>query len=526
MTPGINIKELSRAELEELTERALSELAGLRQTVEELKGEIARLKEVKGRPKIKPSGMEQASAPKAGDKKNKERKKRGKSQARISETQVVEIAVPAGSQFKGYEDYVVQDVVVRTRVIRYRRQRWLTPDGKTVVAPLPAHITGHFGPELRRLVLALYHEGQTTLSRLLKLVRGFGVWISKRQLQRLLTDKQDGFVAESLETLRAGLSSARWIAVDDTGARHRVRNAVCTCIGNDHFTWFGTTFSKSRLNFLELLRAGYTDYAVNEPALAYLGERGLPKQAIAKLAAHPDKHFADATAWQAHLKRLDILERPGPLDPACLATEGAVWGSVIAHGFLICAVILSDDAGQFNVGLHALCWIHAERLVHTLHAVTDLQHGAQQQVRALIWDFYSDLKAYCADPTPALRGDLDQRFDTIFKRRTDYVTLDRLLARLHANKPELLLALERPEIPLHNNGRENDIRDHVTRRKISAGTRSDIGRDCRDAFLGLAKTCRKLGIEFWDYLGDRLRIPGAAPVPYIPGLVTSRCESA
>ena len=96
------------------------------------------------------------------------------------------------------------------------------------------------------------------------------------------------------------------------------------------------------------------------------------------------------------------------------------------------------------------------------------------------------------------------QIDRIFRRRTGFVTLDRLLARLHANKAELLMVLERPEIPLHTNGSENDIRCQVTRRKVSAGTRSDAGRDCRDAFLGLAKTCAKHGVAFWNYLGSRL----------------------
>jgi len=72
----------------------------------------------------------------------------------------------------------------------------------------------------------------------------------------------------------------------------------------------------------------------------------------------------------------------------------------------------------------------------------------------------------------------------------------------------LLMVLDRPETPLHTNGSENDIRCYVTRRKVSAGTRSDVGRDCRDAFLGLAKTCDKLGIAVWDYLGSRLKVAG------------------
>jgi len=121
---------------------------------------------------------------------------------------------------------------------------------------------------------------------------------------------------------------------------------------------------------------------------------------------------------------------------------------------------------------------------------------------------------------------LRARFDRIFNRRTGFATLDRLLARLHANKPELPMVLDRPEIPLHTNGSENDIRCQVTKRKVSGGTRSDAGRDCRDAFLGLAKTCAKLGISFWDYLGARLVIAGNPAIPYLPQLVAQRCSTA
>ena len=93
-------------------------------------------------------------------------------------------------------------------------------------------------------------------------------------------------------------------------------------------------------------------------------------------------------------------------------------------------------------------------------------------------------------------------------------TLDRLLQRLHANKPELLIALDRPEIPLHTNGSENDVRCQVTKRKVSGGTRSDVGRDCRDAFL--FKTCAKLRIAFWVYLGASSPCPTSPPFRTCP----------
>lgn len=519
------LDDLSAGELKALVAELLGRVAELERRVAEQRDEIARLKGLKGRPQIKPSGMEKASAAKPARGRHRRGGGHKTAQLVIDEDRIVKTPAPAGSRFKGYEDFVVQDLVLRRQVIRFRRERWLTPDGRTVTAPLPTGISGHFGPELRRFVLCQYHQGQVTLLRLVWQLRAIGIAISKRQVMRLLIAGQESFVTEARDVLRAGLTDAAWITVDDTGARHKAANGVCTQIGNDHFAWFGTTGAKSRLNFLDLLRAGYGDYVINEAALVYLRERGLAEPMITLLANHPTTRFAGETAWLAHLDHLRIGTPTVRLDPAQLATEGALWGSVFDHGFVQNAVIVSDDAGQFNVGRHALCWVHAERLVHKLDAFNDVHRGAQSHIRGLIWWFYSDLKAYRADPTTRRRADLRARFDRIFRRRTGFVTLDRLLGRLHTNKPELLVVLDRPEIPLHTNGSENDIRCQVTKRKISGGTRSDAGRDCRDAFLGLAKTCAKLGIAFWDYLGDRLAIPGHQPVPLLPALVSLRCRS-
>jgi len=519
MLPRVDLDHLSSADLKALVIRLMERIAGLEHTVAALREEIARLKGLKGPPSIKPSGMEQASEPKPRSGGGR-RRGRGAKRVRVAvEDRVLTVAVPAGSRFKGYESFFVQDLELRPMAIRFRRERWVTPDGRTVVAPLPEGIDGHFGPALRRFVLAQYHQGQVTVPRLTAMLDAIGIAVSKRQVVRLLIDRQDRFQVEAQDVLRAGLATAPWVTVDDTGARHKARNGYCTQIGNDRFAWFGTTGSKSRLNFLELLRAGHGDYVVNTEALAYMRSRSLAGSVIRMLAEHETKRFADQAAWLAHLDRLGIAALKVTPDPVLIATEGALWGSVKAHGLLTDTVIVSDDAGQFDVGRHGLCWVHAERLVHKLDTFTDRHHAAQQRVRSLIWWFYADLKAYRRDPTPARRAALRTRFDRIFKRRTGFATLDRLLARLHANKAELLMVLDRPDIPLHTNGSENDIRCQVTRRKLSGGTRSDAGRDCRDAFLGIAKTCAKLRISFWDYLGSRLAVAGNAAVPYLPELV-------
>ncbi|MDR2983957.1 MAG: transposase [Nocardiopsaceae bacterium] len=508
--------------LKQLLTEALAKISALSAENTALRAEIARLKGLKGPPSIRPSGMEQASEAKPSASGGKRRGRGAKRVGTAIEDRVMAVEVPPGSRFKGYETYLIQDLVLRPVAIRFRRERWVTPDGRTIVAPLPDGINGHFGPELHRFVLAQYHQGQVTIPRLVRLLEAIGITVSKRQVVRLLIDGQDRFRAEAKDVLRAGLADAAWVTVDDTGARHKAQNGFCTQIGNDRFAWFGTTGSKSRLNFLELLRAGNCDYVINAEALAYMKSRALAGAVIRQLAEHETRHFADRAAWLAHLDRLGVSALKVTPDPVLIATEGATWGSVKAHALLNDTVIVSDDAGQFQVGRHALCWVHAERLVHKLDTFTDHHRAAQRRVRRLIWCFYRDLKAYQQAPTPRRKTALRARFDRIFRRRTGFATLDRLLQRLHANKRELLMVLDRPEIPLHTNGSENDIRCQVTRRRISGGTRSDSGRDCRDTFLSLAKTCAKLRISFWDYLGNRLSIAGSAAVPDLSQLVSQR----
>ena len=130
-----------------------------------------------------------------------------------------------------------------------------------------------------------------------------------------------------------------------------------------------------------------------------------------------------------------------------------------------------------------------------------------------IWSFYKELKAYKKHPDEKSKHALSKEFERIFSQKTRYELLNQQLKRLSKLKVSLLQVLERPEIPIHTNGSENDLREQVKRRKVSGGTRSDLGRQCHDTFSSLKKTCRKLRISFWSYLNDRL-----AQVKVIPQL--------
>ena len=527
MTPA-EVIGLARELIGEVTrlraeyEKVSGALAKLRVEHQAVKDELARLKNLPPRPPQKPSGMDKATDQpdsQAKDKGGRSTKRRGCNLDKLTITQTIEVKVdaPAGSRHKGYDEIVVQDLVLNPLVTRYRRERWETPDGKTVVAPLDPGIVGGYGPHLHRVVLTLHYQCHVTIEKILALLNGMGVVISKRQVGRLLNAKLETFRAEDAEVLRAGLSSAPFVTVDDTGARHRGKPGFTTHIGSDRFAVFRTGPSKSRLAFLGNLLGGAASYVVNEAALVYMRACNLSLALIDKLAGHPTRLFASHQEWTRHLDALGFADLRITPDPVRVASEGALWGAVREQGLLGKAIVVSDGAGQFRVGEHALCWVHAERLVHKLVPANEKQRNAIEVARRMIWWFYAALKEYKLTPSPEKAERLRAQFDRIFDRcRTGYATLDSLLRRLFRLKDDLLRVLDHPHIPLHTNASENDIRVFVTKRKISGGTVSDKGRDARDVMLGLAKTCRKLKIPFFGYLGARLGISG----PEIPDLAT------
>ncbi len=427
---------------------------------------------------------------------------------------------------KGYVDHTVREIVFHAEEVTYRCEVWRFPDGSRHVAPLPPGVaTGReqYGPGVKALVIMLYYQCQSTIRRIVSILNDVGLDISARQVGRFLTADAGGIVAEQQEVLRAGMETASWINVDDTGARHKAKNGYCTAIGNDLFAHFRSSGSKSRLDFLEHLCAGEETCTVNEAALDYMRKRKLPRTVIERLASHGQRRFGSGDEWRAHLEALGIA---GKKNQVKVATEGALWGTISDGGRIAGTVILSDDAGQFNVGdLQALCWIHAERNVSKLDGNTPYQHERVAPALDRMWKLYRSLARYRKRPTPLRKQVMETRFDRIFGMRTGYASLDRMLERLKANKDQLLRVLDHPETPLHTNKVENDIRDDVIRRKISFGTRSEAGRAARDAYTGGKKTCQKLGLPFRDYLRNRLGVAGAPDVPRLADLIRQRAAT-
>ncbi len=344
----------------------------------------------------------------------------------------------------------------------------------------------------------------------------WGIDISSGQISNILIQGKEEFHTEKDELLTAGINNSSYIHVDDTGSRHDGKNGYCTHIGNESFAWFASTGSKSRINFLELLRGKALDYTINTVALNYMDMQGLPCKPLTAIKKSNSILFHDEEAWEVHLAQLNITNNRH----IRIATEGALLGTLSANGFPPDLVIISDDAGQFNILLHALCWIHADRVFQRIVPACDKHAEKLEWVHSEIWDIFSDLKQYKEQQNPDLKIAIKARFDELCSTQTSFATLDQALKRLANNKNELLLVLERPDIPLHNNLSERDIREYVIKRKISGSTRSDNGRRCRDTFVSLKKTCQKQGLSFWEFLCDRLKKNNT--VPYLPDLLSAK----
>jgi len=545
---GVEIQAEQRTPLVEALLRVIDELVAtneqlrnsneqLRTTVEQqqlrieqLEAEIRRLKGLPDQPKRKPSpsALNDPSGPPsaAGEKNKKPNTSDGKrpGSAKRSKTRDLVIhqnvpllldGLPDGTRSLGYLDFTVQDLVIRPHNTCYRRGRYQLPDGTIVTAPLPPNVTSHFGPTLKQYVLYQHFHNHVTQPLLHEELRELGVDLSAGQVNRLLTEGHEPFSQEKDSLLPAAREVSAYLQTDDTSARHRGKGGHTLHIGNDLFASFFTTDTKSRVNFLKILLSPHPGYLFNDDALFYLEGFEVPQSLLARLRSDTGWFYEDDASWEARLDAWEIRSA----EHRRLLTEGALWANLLALDLYSDLVFISDDAAQFKLlaFLHALCWVHMERHVAQLIPLNADQRAAHEAARDAIWDYYQRLKAYRESPTLAQRARLETEFDRLFLKETGWPELNEVLRKIHGKKSELLLVLDHPEIPLHNNLSENDIRQYVKKRKISAGTRSDAGRRCRDTFLSLKTTCRKLGITFWRYLQDRIH--GLHDIPPLAELI-------
>ena len=421
----------------------------------------------------------------------------------IHQEQIIQpSSIPDGAIFKGYKSYDVQDISFTSNNTRLLIARWQLPDGTYICGKLPKGIHGHYGPELITYILNDYYACRITEPLLLEKLHQRGVLISKGQLNNILIHGKEIFHEEKNDLQAAGVGAHNQIQTDDCGARHKGRNQYTNVIGNEWFTVFNTTDSKSRANFLRLLQGGKHEYLINDDTMTYLKGPDDPSYLLGYLSFSKGKKFTSSQAWQEFLTDRNIIKET----EVRLVTEAALFASIIENGIPRDLGVHGDDAGQFDAFVRSLCWIHEERHYRKIIPMTGQARVDLDLVRDGIWTIYRDLKAYRQNPDDKAKEVIGKQFDALFlELTTSSATLNKRLRMTHGKKQELLRVFERPATPLHNNSSETDARAAVTKRKVSGGTRSDEGKKARDTFLSLKQTCRKLGINFISLLGDRVR---------------------
>lgn len=497
-----------------LIESLLRIIQTQREEIDRLKEEVTKLKGQKGRPNIKPSTLEKPKRSRDQTKGNGNGSPPLGRRERHKEERIVEPThIPEGSRFKGYKTYTVQDLTIQSTEITFKLKVYITPQGQMIHGEVPAqYSSGHFGPELLAHCLQLYHGGCMTQPAVLEYLREQGIDISAGQLHNILTENTQDFSNEMEAACTAGKAHSSYLNADDTGARHKGKNGTCTCLSSPLFCNFQSSWSKSRLNFLEILRGPHQDYVLDEGALIYAFEHHLSTKTLERLDSILDvlgeKRFRSKRSWSHFLKKQGITRQA----EIRLISEATVLSSAIQHGLPEGLPIITDAAPQFILwASHALCWIHEERHYRKLIPVSDFERQELERIRGQIWDLYSELKAFSTSPSSARRSEIESKFKLIFDRTGVTDGLDGLLRNSYSRRAGLLQVLKHPAIPLHNNDCERDIREYVKRRKISGCTRSAAGQRARDTFLSLKKTCLKLGVSFFGYLRDRMCNLGDIP---------------
>ena len=516
-------KEFDLSQIEDEKMRHL--LGGLLNIIEDLRTEVRelkvenqrlrdennRLKGEQGKPNIKAKKTlkNHSSEQERGQSSKKHQKKSKRSQIKIDREETLKIdreCLPSDAIFKGYQEVVVQDIQVSTDNILFRKEKFYSKStGKTYLSPLPAGYQGEFGPNLRTQVLVLYYASQMTEAKIQEWLSQIGIQISAGQISNMLIKGHDLFHEEASSSYQASLEVSPWQHIDDTGTRVNGDNQYCHLVDSPLATHYRTLPSKSRLSVLKvLLNQDSLKFRLNDEALELLQKLKVPQKSIQVIKTLPreqDLEECFMLQWmESHLSNLNHNQQQAVLSALAIATYHA------QTDFPIVELLICDNAPQFKLITNelALCWVHEGRHYKKLEPTIPYHQNLLKQFRRSFWFFYHRLNAYRQQPDAEKATLLEHQFERLFSIQTGYDALDKLIARTFRHKIQLLMVLHHPEIELHNNPAELGVRHRVRKRKISFGPRVADGVRAWDTFMSLLATSRKLGINFHQYLADRI----------------------
>lgn len=533
MLSGFNPEEIQNLEgarqairaLLNLVEELQQENQALRAEVQALRDEVNRLKGEQGKPDIK------ANKPKESDHSSEKERRKPKewhkgskvNRIRIDREEKLEVdksVLPPDAEFKGYEEVVVQDIRLTTENVRFAKEKYYSPSQRrTYLAPLPTGYVGEFGPGVRSLVLTLYYASGMTEPKIEEFLGHIGILISAGQISNLLIKGQAEWHEEKEAVWQAGLASTEWHHIDDTSTRVNGENQHCHVVCNPYYSAYFTRPGKDRLTVIQLLQGDDSlDFLLNQQTVAWLDLFNTPMWVQLQMANWPQDQVL-TRAQMDELLMTDVAVRLNEQQQARILEAAALTAYHDQDETPVISILISDDAAQFQqiTQQQALCWIHEGRHYKKLTPFVEHHQQLLDGFQTQFWNFYHELLDYRVAPSSTQADRLRADFEKLFSTITGYEALDRRIAKTLAKQERLLLVLDHPQLPLHNNPAELAVRQRVRKRDISFGPRTDDGVAAWDTFNTLSETAKKLGVNFYAYIHDR--VSDARMLPSLASLI-------
>jgi hypothetical protein len=508
----------SPKKLKEVVLSAIKVMAAKDEEINDLEAEILGLKNelrsLKGEqpiPKIKPKKQE-PDGPPPGDKKNRGKRGKRNHKVKIDREEVVDVdksKLPPDAKFKGYREATIQEIILTTDNIKFKLKRYFSPSlGIYFDAKLPLKYRGsEFGPGIRSFILLLNHQARATENKIKKILAGIGTHISTGQVNKILLNVPDYIKNEKEYVHQKGIDKGEYLQIDDTGARLNGVNGNTTVICNNYFTSFKTGYSKSRLSSLEAIIGNKRlKFLLNNTSIEWLAKRSGFKKICKVLSNYVREKPYTKEEFKEKILKIPIIKKKLQRDINQIQTAALL--AAYKEGLLgpVAKSLVSDDAPQFKdmIDIHSLCWVHEIRHYKLLETPYEYQREILDEFLCELRRIYKRMKHYQKFPAADKKLAIIEGLNKLLSGETDFKNLNKIISKTVERLPGLLVGLTQRYLPLHNNDCERDIREKVIRRRISHCHRSKKGAQASDIYLSLLHTCRKLNIEFWDYLQDRL----------------------
>jgi len=494
-----------------LVERLNEQNEGLKVENEKLRDENNRLKGEQGKPNIRgDKGGGKGKNVSSEEERKQQGGKRKKTKIAINRREVCKLdrsKLPADAEFKGYERVVVQEILIKTDNVEYKKEVFYSASEKrTYTGELPAGIVGEFGPGIRSMVCTLKYVANMSQPKIQELLENCGIVISQSTISRILINDETGFNQEKKDIFRAALESTPYHQIDDTTVRVNGKNQYSQIFCNPYYTAFFTVPRKDRLTILDLLLCGRgRTYRFDLKAFCLMSDFKVSKKVIDQLLNLTEDKEISEVEMQALLKKV-FKNGKGKNTKTRIMEAAAIAAYHRQADVPVVDILLTDDAPQFKklTAELALCWVHEGRHYNRLDPIVPCNVDALKDFKTGFWDFYGDLLKYKNDPSPEKAAKLSIEFDGLFSTQTIYDALNDRIEKTRNKKEELLKVLKYPWLPLHNNDSELGARVEKRRQDVSLHTISQAGTTAKDAFLTIVQTAKKLGVNAFEYINDRV----------------------